>query len=109
MRKKVIHNIPARKPDFMIAKNWQNVILDMTDEQAGKVLKMLYELNINGLEPPAEYFSDPELKWFYKGFVLPYTDRSIKRYMDICGIRKAAGKKGGLIKAANREKSLVEH
>lgn len=91
----------------MVSKNWQNVIQDMSDEKAGKVLKMLYDLNVKGLEPSDEYFSDPELKWFYKGFVLPYTEDALNRYIEICQKRQAAGRTGGLTKSANLKRQQM--
>lgn len=80
-----------KKPQILLLDRWEKIIAeDLTDEEAGKILKAMYKYFNHG-EHPA--FHDRLLRWFWED-VEKWLDDSREWYEGIRGARSEAGKAG---------------
>ena len=86
------------KDTFILKVSYQDVVNDLSDTQAGKLIKAIFEYVATG-DIPA-HLSDLEVKTALK-FIKMDIDESSERYQNISVKRAEAGKKGGVAKQAN--------
>lgn len=91
------------KKAFLLYFDMQSTINHLTDEQAGKLLKMIFSLVVDGEE---EKTKDQALNIIFD-MVKNQINRDTKKYEEVCEKRRDAGKKGGLAKASNAKQSLA--
>lgn len=81
---------------FILYKEQKAVIDKLTDEQAGKLIKALYEYSTSGVMPKLDSILDLVITPFVTAL-----DRNREKYEETCKKRALAGAKGGKQKVAN--------
>jgi uncharacterized protein DUF6291 len=84
------------KKSFVLYHSFYDVIKDMSDQDAGLLLKAVFEYHINNLEIELP----PVLKMAFQ-FIKSQLDRDRVKYQATCEKRATAGSKGGKQKQAN--------
>lgn len=76
-------------------EDWGDVIRRMSDEQAGKIIKAIYDYQDDKTASP----DAPELKFVFM-MIKQKLDENTAKYKATCEARAAAGKRGGEAKAS---------
>lgn len=84
---------------FILYTEQKAVIDKLTDEQAGKLIKALYEYSTTGIMPQLDSILDLVITPFVTAL-----DRNKEKYEETCKKRALAGAKGGKQKVANASK-----
>lgn len=84
---------------FILYTEQKAVIDKLTDEQAGKLIKALYEYSTTGIMPKLDSILDLVITPFITAL-----DRNKEKYQETCKKRALAGSKGGKQKVANANK-----
>lgn len=80
-----------KKPQILLLDRWEKIIAeDLTDEEAGKILKAMYKYFNHGDHPA---FQDRLLRWFWED-IEKWLNDSREWYDGIRGARSEAGKAG---------------
>ena len=80
-----------KKPQIILLDRWEKTVVDdLTDEEAGKILKAMYRYFHHGEQPA---FQDRLLRFFWED-VTKWLDDSREWYEDLCASRSEAGKIG---------------
>lgn len=87
------------KNSFILYTEQKAVIDKLTDEQAGKLIKALYEYSTTGIMPQLDSILDLVITPFVTAL-----DRNKEKYEETCKKRALAGAKGGKQKVANASK-----
>ena len=88
-----------RKPSFVLHKDSLDVLNDLTDEEAGKLFKAIYNFQRHGKE---------EVEGLTKMLFLPFKNQFIRdneKWLNTSKARSSSGSKGGKQKQANASKS----
>ncbi len=88
---------------FILYTEQKAVIDKLTDEQAGKLIKALYEYSTSGIMPKLDSILDLVITPFVTAL-----DRNKEKYEETCKKRALAGAKGGKQKVANASKCKQE-
>lgn len=91
-----------RPPGFMTYLDKKEVILDLTDEEAGQLYKGLLEYS-SGQEVK---FSSRIVEIAFKA-IKPQIDFDCKKYMETCERRAVNGRKGGQSKADSKKQDVA--
>lgn len=86
-----------KKTYFVLHTDKADAVACLSNEQAGKLLKAMFEYNS---DDSSLAFDDDVVKLAFTFFKASF-DADAERYERICERRRAAGKKGGLAKQAN--------
>lgn len=86
------------RDSFILYTGCKQQIAMLSDQDAGRLFKALFEFVDNGTEPD---FSDSGALYMCFSFISAQVLRDKEKYDDICEKRAAAGKKGGRQKQAN--------
>lgn len=71
----------AQKKSFVMAYDHQALFQQLSDEQAGKLIKAIYAYEIDGINPE---FTDPLLIAFFTGVLKPFVDMNKEKYDKKC-------------------------
>jgi len=88
------------KKSFVLYQEQEEVINRLSDEQAGKIYKAIFEYNRTGETPKMEQLLD-----FIFIPIKQSIDRNKDKWVETCQRRSEAGKLGGLAKASKSSKS----
>ena len=86
---------------FLLFKDNKEIIVDLSDEKAGKLIKAIYKYECDDESP--DFDGDQVLELLFKMFRIQL-DRQRKEYDSICEKRAVAGRKGGKQTQANASK-----
>lgn len=87
---------------FILKSDWKSIFDDLSDKQAGMLIKMLFDYNVNG-DKPAN-LSDLEIKMAFKLMAID-CDRFMTNYDRRCETSKNNGGKGGRPKKEDKQKT----
>lgn len=90
------------KKTFVMYKEWLPMIATMTDEQAGQLLKAIYNYQFAEETTP----TDPLLNSIYQMLKTRF-EIDAQAYAEMCEKRRENGKKGGIAKASNTKQKLA--
>lgn len=88
--------IVKNKKGFILHKDSLIILDEMSDEQAGKFIKIIYQYQMTG--------TVPELDFAMKMAIMPFVNQFIRdeeSYKKVCEVNKNNGSKGGKQKVAN--------
>ena len=89
-----------KKPQILLLDRWEKTIAeDLTDEEAGKILKAMYKYFNHGDHPA---FQDRLLRWFWED-IEKWLNDSREWYKGFCETRAEAGKASGESRRKKRE------
>lgn len=91
---------------FLIYHDNKTFVDKLTNEQAGRLFKAIFEYEVNGNEPPPGQLSDV-LDMCFEMFKLNL-DKARVEYDKKCKARAEAGRKGGLAKASKAKQSQAK-
>ena len=77
------------KKGFLIFHDQETVVQELSDENAGRILKALFRYSADSEET---HFKEPEVRMAYKIFCASL-DRNAEEYQAICDKRSASAKK----------------
>lgn len=83
------------KKSFVMYNEWQPLFTNITDEQAGQLIKAVYAYQFGEESPPEE----PLLNSVYQ-MMRGRFETDAEKYREVCEKRKLNGQKGGLAKAS---------
>lgn len=83
------------KKSFVMYNEWQPLFTNITDEQAGQLIKAVYAYQFGEESPPEE----PLLNSVYQ-MMRGRFETDAAKYKEVCEKRKLNGQKGGLAKAS---------
>lgn len=83
------------KKSFVMYNEWQPLFTNITDEQAGQLIKAVYAYQFGEETPPEE----PLLNSVYQ-MMRGRFETDAEKYREVCEKRKLNGQKGGLAKAS---------
>lgn len=83
------------KKSFVMYNEWQPLFTNITDEQAGQLIKAVYAYQFGEESPPEE----PLLNSVYQ-MMRGRFETDAEKYKEVCEKRKLNGQKGGLAKAS---------
>lgn len=83
------------KKSFVMYNEWQPLFTNITDEQAGQLIKAVYAYQFGEENPPEE----PLLNSVYQ-MMRGRFETDAEKYREVCEKRKLNGQKGGLAKAS---------
>lgn len=93
-----------KKPQIILLDRWEKTVVDdLTDEEAGKILKAMYRYFHHGEQPA---FQDRLLRFFWED-VTKWLDDSREWYQGICDSNVNAGKASGESRRRKREQPLT--
>lgn len=90
------------KKSFVMYAEWKALFTNMTDEQAGQLIKAVYAYQFGEESPPEE----PLLNSVYQ-MMRGRFETDAEKYREVCEKRKLNGQKGGLAKASNTKQKLA--
>lgn len=90
------------KKAFVMYAEWQPLIESMTDEQAGKLIKAIYDYQYGEEAPPEETLLNSIYQMMRNRFEV-----DAAKYKEVCEKRKINGQKGGLAKATNAKQKVA--
>lgn len=90
------------KKSFVMYAEWQPLIESMTDEQAGKLIKAIYNYQYGEETPPEETLLNSIYQMMRNRFEV-----DAAKYKEVCEKRKINGQKGGLAKASKSHQMLA--
>ena len=90
------------KKAFVMYDEWQTLIESMTDEQAGKLIKAIYDYQYGEETPPEETLLNSIYQMMRNRFEV-----DAAKYKEVCEKRKINGQKGGLAKATNAKQKVA--
>lgn len=90
------------KKAFVMYAEWQPLIESMTDEQAGKLIKAIYDYQYGEETPPEETLLNSIYQMMRNRFEV-----DAAKYKEVCEKRKINGQKGGLAKATNAKQKVA--
>lgn len=90
------------KHTFVMYKSWDSAIQSMTDDQAGKLLKAIYDYQLGREKGATDPAVVPILALMSTKF-----DEDAESYEQVCAARAEAGRKGGTAKASNAKQMLA--
>lgn len=90
------------KHTFVMYKSWDSAIQSMTDDQAGKLLKAIYDYQLGREKGATDPAVVPILALMSTKF-----DEDAESYEQVCAARAEAGRKGGAAKASNAKQMLA--
>ncbi len=82
----------AGKNSFILRNEYLDIFEDLSDKQAGVLIKTVYRYAVNGKKP--EGLNDEALKMAFK-FIKKDIDYDTAKYNELCEKRAEAGKSGG--------------
>lgn len=93
-----------KKPQILLLDRWEKTILeDLTDEEAGWILKAMYKYFNHGDEPS---FQDRLLRFFWED-IEKWLDENRTWYQGICDANVNKGKASGESRRKKREQALT--
>ena len=93
-----------KKPQILLLDRWEKTILeDLTDEEAGRILKAMYKYFNHGDEPA---FQDRLLRFFWED-IEKWLNDNRTWYQGICDANAKAGKASGESRRKKREQALT--
>ena len=90
------------KKSFVMYNEWQPLFANITDEQAGQLIKAVYAYQFGEESPPEE----PLLNSVYQ-MMRGRFETDAEKYKEVCEKRKLNGQKGGLAKASKSYQKLA--
>ena len=90
------------KKSFVMYNEWQPLFTNITDEQAGQLIKAVYAYQFGEESPPEE----PLLNSVYQ-MMRGRFETDAEKYKEVCEKRKLNGQKGGLAKASKSYQKLA--
>lgn len=90
------------KKSFVMYNEWQPLFTNITDEQAGQLIKAVYAYQFGEESPPEE----PLLNSVYQ-MMRGRFETDAEKYKEVCEKRKLNGQKGGLAKASKSYQMLA--
>lgn len=90
------------KKSFVMYNEWKPLFTNITDEQAGQLIKAVYAYQFGEESPPEE----PLLNSVYQ-MMRGRFETDAEKYREVCEKRKLNGQKGGLAKASNTKQKLA--
>lgn len=90
------------KKSFVMYNEWKPLFTNITDEQAGQLIKAVYAYQFGEENPPEE----PLLNSVYQ-MMRGRFETDAEKYREVCEKRKLNGQKGGLAKASNTKQKLA--
>ena len=91
------------KKSFVMYAEWQPLFSSMTNEQAGELIKAVYEYQFGEAEAPI----DPLLNSIYQMLTSRF-EIDAENYAKVCEKRKEYGKLGGLAKASKSYQKVAK-
>ncbi|OAV68534.1 hypothetical protein Barb6XT_00081 [Bacteroidales bacterium Barb6XT] len=102
LENRIAINNSKMRETFILKSDWKSIFDDLSDKQAGMLIKMLFDYNVNG-DKPAN-LSDLEIKMAFKLMAID-CDRFMTNYDRRCETSKNNGRKGGRPKKEDKQKT----
>ena len=95
----------AGKNSFVLRNEYLDIFEDLSDKQAGSLIKTVYRYAVNGEEP--EGLNDEAVKMAFR-FIKKDIDYDTAKYAELCAKRSEAGKSGGRPNEKQKKQMLFE-
>lgn len=95
----------AEKNSFVLRNEYLDIFEDLSDKQAGSLIKTVYRYAVNGEEP--EGLNDEAVKMAFR-FIKKDIDYDTAKYAELCAKRSEAGKSGGRPNEKQKKQMLFE-
>lgn len=95
----------AGKNSFVLRNEYLDIFEDLSDKQAGSLIKTVYRYAVNGEEP--EGLNDEAVKMAFR-FIKKDIDYDTAKYAELCAKRSESGKSGGRPNAKQKKQMLFE-